>query len=167
MKTMNSPPQNSGLTNSRISPISNAPTRRGGFTLLEILVVVLIITILATVVGVHVAREPGKARVSVARANIVMLREALQLYRMHHGIYPTQEQGLTALVRCPEIPPVPQGYPDEGYLVSRNVPPDPWGNPFVYLVPGAEGQPFELISYGADGEPGGVGEFADLTSADL
>ncbi len=152
-------------TINRQSSIGNIS--RSGFTLLEILVVVLIITILATLVGINVAKEPGKAKVAVTRAQIVNMRTALQHYRMEQGGYPTQEQGLEALCRVPDIAPVPDDYPAEGYLESRNLPRDAWGNPYVYLVPGAEGQPFEIISYGADGQPGGDGDKAEISSAAL
>lgn len=138
--------------------------RRDGFTLLEILVVVLIITILATIVGVNVAKEPGKARAAAAAAHIGTLRTALQLYRMDNGMYPTQEQRLEALCTKPDRSPVPQRYREEGYLESRKLPVDPWGNPYVYLVPGRQGSPFEVLSYGGDGEPGGDGEAADISS---
>lgn len=137
-----------------------------GFTLLEVLVVVLIITILATVVGVNVVNKPGEAKVAAARANLESLRTALNLYRMQNGTYPTQEQGLEALVDPPTAEPVPRQYPEGGYLERRSLLTDPWGNPFVYLVPGPERQPFELLSYGADGNPGGERDNADLSTAE-
>lgn len=138
----------------------------GGFTLLEILVVVMIITILATIVGVNVYKDPGKAKVAAAKAQISGgFMEALERYRMDNGFFPTQEQGLDALRTKPGISPVPKDYPEEGYM--RKIPSDPWGNPYVYLIPGSKGAPYEIISYGADGEPGGEGEKADISSADL
>jgi general secretion pathway protein G len=142
---------------------------RSGFTLLEILVVVLIITILATVVGINVAREPGRARVAAARAQIGTFKTALQLYRMDNGELPTQEQGLSALCELPARPPVPRNFRAEGYLDSRKLPADPWGREYVYLVPGPEGdgEAFVVLSYGADGEPGGTGENADILSSEL
>jgi general secretion pathway protein G len=140
---------------------------RGGFTLLEILVVVMIITILATIVGVNVAKEPARARVAAAHTQIGVFKQALQVYRMDQGRFPTQEQGLKALCQRPQIPPVPERYPEEGYLDSRNLPKDPWGHDYVYLIPGAEGVPYEIISYGAGGEIGGEGEAADISSRDL
>jgi len=139
----------------------------GGFTLLEILVVVMIITILATIVGINVAHEPGRARIAAARTQMGIFRNALQLYRMDQGSYPTQAQGLRALCERPQIPPIPSKYPADGYLESRNLPLDPWGHDYVYLIPGPEGAPYEIISYGADGEIGGEGEAADLSSRDL
>ena len=138
-----------------------------GFTLLEILVVVMIITILATVVGVSVARHPGEAKVTAATAQIRAFQSALQLYRMEQSVFPTQQQGLMALCRKPDTSPVPERYPDEGYLQSRNLPADPWGNQYVYLIPGPDGEPYEIITYGAGGEPGGSGEAADISSATL
>jgi len=139
--------------------------RRSGFTLLEILVVVLIITILATIVGVNVAHEPGKARVAAARAQIDTFRTTLQLYRMDQGRMPTPEQGLRALCEKPVIPPLPAKYPDGGYLESHVLPKDPWGRDYVYVIPGPNGQPYEVLSYGADGEPGGDGDAEDISSA--
>ena len=138
---------------------------KSGFTLLEILVVVLIITILATVVGVNVARRPGDARRAAAAAQIVTFRTALQLYRMKHGTLPTQQQGLTALCREPTVPPIPADYPEEGYLETLRLPKDPWGRDYLYLIPGTQGSAFEILSYGSDGEPGGEGEAADVSSA--
>ena len=138
-----------------------------GFTLIEILVVVLIITILAGIVGVNILHKPGEARVSAARMQVQQLKTAVQLYRAEQGRLPTQEQGLEALVNRPTREPVPQNYPEGGYLDSRKVPLDPWKHDYIYLVPGRRSEPFEIISYGDDGEPGGDGEAADLTSSDL
>jgi len=140
---------------------------KSGFTLIEILVVVLIITILAGIVGVNILHKPGEARVSATRMQLQQLKTAVQLYRAEQGRVPTQDQGLEALVTRPTRDPVPQNYPEGGYLDSRKVPTDPWGHDFIYLVPGRRAEPFELISYGGDGEPGGDGEAADLTSSDL
>jgi len=136
-----------------------------GFTLLEILVVVMIITILATIVGVSVARHPGEAKVTAAVAQMRTFQTALQLYRMEQNVLPTQQQGLDALCRKPGSSPVPERYPEEGYLQSRNLPPDPWGHQYVYLIPGPDGDPYEIICYGSDGEPGGTGEAADISTA--
>jgi len=140
---------------------------RDGFSLLEILVVVLIITILATIVGVSVVKEPGRARVAAAKTQIKVFGTALRLYRMDNGQYPTQQQGLIALVEKPALAPVPQSFRSEGYLESRNLPLDPWGNAYVYLIPGSDGSPYEIITYGSDGEPDGEDEAADISSAEL
>lgn len=143
------------------------PAASAGFTLLEILVVVMIITILASIVTVSVLRKPGEAKVSAARMQIKQLQTAVQLYRSEQDRIPTQEQGLEALVARPTMEPVPERYPDEGYLDSRVVPTDPWKNEYIYLAPGRHGEPFEIISYGSDGEPGGEEEAADLSSSAL
>ncbi len=153
---------------SRGGNVRNMNMRRSeGFTLLELLVVVVIITILATIVGVKVAQRPAQARVAAAKAQIANFRTALQMYRMDNGRLPTVEQGLKALCQKPAIAPVPERYPEGGYLESRKVPLDPWGREYVYIVPGPDGEPYEIISYGADGEPGGDGEAADISSAAL
>jgi len=137
---------------------------RNGFTLLELLIAVVIITILAGIVGVQLADAPHDARVAAAQAQIQNLTLALNRYRMDHGRLPTQAQGLQALVEPPTIAPIPSHFPEYGYLESRTVPKDPWGNPYVYLVPGRDGSPFQIISYGADGEPGGEGRNAEITN---
>lgn len=149
------------------NPPSAICSPRSGFTLLEILVVVMIITILASIVGVNVLRKPGEARVSAAKAQVKVLQTAVQVYRTEQGRLPTQEQGLEALVARPTSGPIPEAYPEDGYLESRRLPRDPWKNDFVYLVPGRDGEAFEIITYGADGEPGGEGEEADISSSDL
>ena len=138
-----------------------------GFTLMEVLVVVLIITILSTLVGLQVASGPGKARVATATAQLRIFRTSLQLYRSNHSRYPTQTQGLDALVHVPSVPPIPSDYPEEGYLSSQNLPEDPWGRTYIYMIPGSHGEPYEIVTYGANGEPGGENEDADLSSSDL
>jgi len=140
---------------------------RSGFTLIEILVVVLIISILAGIVGLSVLRRPGEAKVTAARLQVKTFKSALQLYRMEQNRYPTQEQGLKALCAKPSVPPVPEKYPAEGYLESNKVPKDPWNHDYIYLSPGRNQEPYEIISYGSDGEPGGTGDAADISSVDL
>jgi general secretion pathway protein G len=145
---------------------SSNTKRQSGFSLIEILVVVAIISILATFVALNVAKQPAKARIAKAQAEIEILRTALKLYRMDQGRYPEQGQGLDALVQIPTIKPIPARYPADGYLDRRKLRNDPWRNPYVYLIPGRDGEPFEIISYGADGEPGGEEERADISSSD-
>ncbi len=135
-----------------------------GFTFLEVLAVIVIISILATIVAVRVGQEPAKAKVAAARAQIEILANAVDHYTMNHGAPPTQRQSLEALCRRPEAEPVPSDYPPGGYLRSANVPKDPWGNEYAYLVPGPDGHSYEIISYGADGRPGGEGVNADLSN---
>lgn len=141
--------------------------RQGGFTFLEVLVAMLIISILSGVVGLSLYQHVRKAKVEAARAQIKTFRTALQMYRAAHGQFPAQAQGLEALCVAPTTEPVPKDYPAEGYLDSRHLPKDPWGNPYVYIIPGREGELYEIISYGSDGEEGGSGDAADLTSAAL
>ena len=143
------------------------PPGREGFTLIEVLVVIIIITLLSSIVAVNLFDKPGEARQSTSRLQIKNLQTAVQLYRTRHGQVPTMEQGLAALVAQPTRPPVPQNYPADGYLDNRELPLDPWGNEYIYLAPGRSGEAFEIISYGSDGEPGGDSEAADLSSSSL
>ncbi len=154
------------LTQKKRETLGNR-TRRSGFTLLELLIVVLIITILGGVVGLQLAGRPHEARVAAAKAQLGLFRSALQLYYMDQGHYPTMRQGLDALVRESEIEPRPRRFPSGGYLDRPEVPLDPWGNPYVYLIPGSRGEPFEVLSYGRDGQPGGTGDDADISTSDL
>jgi general secretion pathway protein G len=140
---------------------------KNGFTLIEILVVIIIISILAGIVGVAVFRHPAEARVTAAKTQIKILKEALQLYKMEQNRYPTQQQGLEALCKKPTTPPIPERYPEEGYLASQNLPLDPWGNPYIYLSPGRKNESYEIITYGSDGTPDGEGDAADISSSDL
>ena len=138
---------------------------RAGFTLVEILVVIAIISLLAGVVLLNIAPQIGMGSQAAAKAQIQVLSSAATTYRMAHGRYPTQQQGLEALVQKPSQEPIPENYPDGGYLSGRVVPPDPWKRPYVYLIPGRSGENFEILSYGADGEPGGSGADADVSSS--
>ncbi len=140
---------------------------RGGFTLVEMLVVLVIIMSLVGIVSVNVVRYQAKARVDSTHIQIKQLQQAVRLYQTEQGTIPTEQQGLEALLRRPTSPPVPDRYPADGYLDSRRMPLDGWRAEFVYLAPGREGLPFEIISYGSDGEPGGEGDAADLSSGDL
>ena len=140
---------------------------KSGFTLLEILVVVMIIAILATIVGVNVIPRLGQAKAAAATAQIEIFKTALSLYRMDNDCFPTQEQGLEALYEKPTIAPIPEKYFEQGYLESRKLSLDPWRHDYVYIVPGPDNQPYKIISYGADGEPGGDGKNADISSADM
>lgn len=137
---------------------------RKGFTLLELLVVVAILSILASIVGVAVLKEPGRQKVKIARVQMETLGMALSHYYLRHGFYPTQEQGLMALVKRPDAEPVPKDYPPEGYLDKRRLPLDPWGAEYVYIQPGRNDAPFEIVCYGSDSMPGGEGEAADISS---
>ncbi len=133
--------------------------RAGGYTLLEIVVVVFILTLLATIVTPRIMGRTDDARRTKAIADMKGIEQALNLYRLDTGGYPTTEQGLDALVHQPDKPPVPRAWNPNGYL--ERVPADPWGNAYLYL---SDGNRFTLKSYGADGVEGGEGKFADLDS---
>lgn len=138
-------------------------TDRAGFTLIEIMAVVLIIGLLSTIVGVAIFQQVDKSRVTAARAQLSNLESVLELYRMDNAHFPTTEQGLEALVREPASDPKPRNFPPGGYLKGGRVPPDPWGEPYQYENPGQNNaHSFDLWSYGADGRPGGEGVDADI-----
>jgi len=131
--------------------------RRRGFTLLELLVVIVIIGLLAAYVGPRYFAQLGKSERGAAKAQIEGLGRALDAYRLDTGHYPSTEQGLNALVVKPTDEPKWSG----PYL-QKAVPPDPWGTPYVYRAPG-QGGDFDLLSNGKDGQPGGEGEAADIS----
>ena len=139
-------------------------SEQSGFTLIEIMVVVVILGILAAIVVPRFLDKPDEARVTRAAADIEAIEQALAMFKLDNGFYPSTEQGLEALVNKPETGRVPKKYPERGYL--KNVPVDPWETPYVYLSPGAHDD-IDLISYGADGEPGGDGNNADIESWNL
>jgi len=132
--------------------------RAGGFTLLELLVVVAIIGLLAGYVAPRYFGQVGRSEVNAAKAQIDALEKALDQYRLDTGTYPGTEVGLNALLQRPPNEPKWNG----PYL-RKNVPLDPWGKPYLYKMPGEKGD-FDLVSYGKDGQPGGTGENADLTN---
>jgi general secretion pathway protein G len=135
-----------------------------GFTLIEIMVVVVILGILAGIVVPRLLDRPEEARRTKAAVQIKSLEEALALYKLDNGFYPATDQGLSALVLKPEIGRVPLRYRDGGYM--KKIPLDPWGSDYVYLSPGLHDEA-DIISYGSDGEPGGDGNNADINSWEL
>ena len=137
-----------------------------GFTLIELMVVIIILGILAMYVAPKIMGRPGEARQVKARLDIQNIESALKLYKLDNGIYPTTEQGLLALVEQPETGTVPRKWKTGGYLEKCRVPKDPWGNDFVYLSPGLKGD-FDIISYGLDGVPGGEEENKDANNWDI
>ena len=130
--------------------------RNAGFTLLELLVVVVIIGLLAGLVAPRYFGQVGKSEVNVAKAQLDALEKALDQYRLDTGHYPSTEVGLDALINRPADEPKWNG----PYL-RKSVPLDPWGKPYMYRVPGQKGD-FDVLSYGKDGQPGGTGENADI-----
>lgn len=136
---------------------------RAGFTLIELLVVIVVLGVLASLVAPNVFRHVGTAKEATARAQIEMLGAALDAYRLDTGRYPTTQQGLEALWTEPAADPRPLGW--RGPYLRKPVPPDPWGNAYVYRSPGeASGGGYDLLSLGADAREGGAGEDADVTS---
>jgi general secretion pathway protein G len=135
-----------------------------GFTLIEIMAVVLIIGLLSTIVGVSIFAQVDKGRVTSASVQISNLESVLELYRMDNARYPTTEQGLDALINETDGA---KNFPPGGYLQKRRIPEDPWGNPYEYEQPGQNNtHSFDLWSYGADGKPGGDGVDADIGNWD-
>lgn len=145
---------------------TNPLAATGGFTLIELLVVLIIIGILAGYIGPKIMGRPEEARRTKATLQIEGLEMGLKLYKLDNGVYPSTEQGLSALIQAPTTGKLPPKWRDGGYLDARKVPLDPWGNEFVYLSPGLNGD-FDLSTYGPDGEPGGEGENADINNWEI
>lgn len=140
---------------------TNHPKFCAGFTLIEIMVVIVILGILATLIIPRFMGREEEARRTMARVQMESMETALKLYKLDNGVYPSTEQGLQALVEPPSIGQIPRKWREGGYLEKGKVPTDPWDNDYVYLSPGLHGD-FDLISYGADGEPGGEGNNKDI-----
>ena len=132
---------------------------QAGFTLIELMVVLLIIGVLAALIVPNVLDRADDARVTAAKTDVTNLMQALKLYRLDNQRYPTAEQGLQALLTKPTTAPVPNNW--KNYL--DQLPKDPWGTPYVYLNPGIKGE-VDVMSYGADGQSGGEGKDADIGS---
>jgi general secretion pathway protein G len=133
-----------------------------GFTLVEVMVVVVIIGILAVLIVPRVLGRSDEARAAAAKHDVAALMQSLKLYRLDNGRYPTNEQGLQALVARPQNGPAPSNW--KQYL--DKLPKDPWGNPYQYLNPGVHGE-IDVFSLGADGQPGGSGADSDVGSWQL
>ncbi|MRW86393.1 type II secretion system protein GspG [Pseudoduganella sp. FT26W] len=132
-----------------------------GFTLIEIMVVVVIMGVLAALVVPKLLNRAGESKVAAAKVDIATIMQALKLYKLDNQRYPTTEQGLQALLEKPTAGPAANGWKAGGYV--EKMPKDPWGNPYQYLSPGIKGE-IDVFSYGADGQPGGTGDDADIGS---
>ncbi len=147
---------------SKYHPLPGISAR--GFTLIEIMVVVVIMGILAALVVPKLMGRTDDARIIAAKQDIATVMQALKLYKLDNQRYPTTEQGLQALITKPTTGPAANGWKTGGYL--DKLPKDPWGNPYQYLSPGTKGE-IDVISLGGDGQAGGVGNDADIGSWDL
>ena len=131
-----------------------------GFTLIEIMVVMVIFGLLVAIVGPNIMGRSDQARVTAAETQLKTLSQALDMYRLDNSHYPSTQQGLEALVNRPSGTPEPNNWGPESYMNS--IPEDPWGNDYQYISPGTEG-PYDLYSFGADGQEGGEGNDADIS----
>ena len=147
-----------------MSATPRQPRRRPetGFTLIEVMVVIVILGVLAALIVPTVLGRPDEARIVAAKQDIASIMQALKLYKLDNRRYPSTEQGLTALVERPSIAPQPENW--KSYL--EKLPNDPWGSPYQYLSPGLKGD-VDVLSFGADGRAGGEGIDADIGSWDL
>ena len=134
-----------------------------GFTLIELMVVIVILGILAGLIVPRIMGRPDEARRAKARIQLESIETALKLYRLDSGNYPTTEQGLKALVEPPTTGTLLKNWRQGGYFEKGKVPKDPWDRDFVYICPGAHGD-YDLYSFGADGEQGGDGKNKDINS---
>jgi len=139
----------SALRRRRIPPLQKQGRNERGFTLVELMVVLVIIGLLATIVIINVMPAADRAATTKARADIATLEQGIDMYRLDHQRYPTSEEGLEALVA--------------GQFIRR-LPNDPWSRPYVYTAPGRDGRPFTIATLGADGREGGSEENADITN---
>jgi len=137
-----------------------------GFTLIELMVVIVILGILAGLVVPRIMGRPEEAKQVKAKIQIECLESALKLYKLDNGMYPSTEQGLQALVESPEVGTLPKKWRKGGYLEKGRVPKDPWGNEFVYLSPGVNDD-YDIISYGSDGVSGGEDKNMDINSWEI
>ena len=137
-----------------------------GFTLLEIIVVVFILSLLAAIVAPRIIGRTDDARIAEGKVQIKNFETALKLFKLDNAFYPSTEQGLDALIEKPTTGKIPQKYREGGYLEQKKIPLDPWDNPYVYISPGMYGD-YDLFSYGADGKEGGEGTDEDIKNWEM
>lgn len=137
---------------------------QAGFTLIEVMIVIVIMGIMASLIVPKIMGRPDEARVVASKQDIASILQALKLYKLDNHRLPSTEQGLQALVTKPSSPPVPSNWKSDGYL--DRLPKDPWGNPYQYLSPGLNGD-IDVFSFGSDGAIGGEGNDADIGSWNL
>jgi general secretion pathway protein G len=154
---------NRSLSKLESDPIYSRGSRQAGFTLIEVLVVVVILGILAALVVPRIMDRPDEAKRVAAKADVMAIVQALKLYRLDNGFYPSSEQGLGALVQRPGTAPTPGNWKQGGYL--ERLPKDPWGSDYQYLAPGVKGE-IDVFSLGADRARGGEGNAADVGNWD-
>ncbi len=147
--------------NTHRAPHARRRRREAGFTLVELMVVILIIGLLTTIVAFNVLSLGEQSKVQKARADIATIEQALDLYKLNQGSYPATQDGLRALVQAPTSLTDPTRYPRGGYI--KKLPRDPWSHDYLYRFPGAHGD-VDIWSQGADGQDGGEGDNADITS---
>jgi general secretion pathway protein G len=139
---------------------------QGGFTLIEIMVVVVIISVLIALAAPSFMGRAEQAKVTAAKTDLTTFGQALEMYRLDNSHYPSTDQGLEALVSKPSGSPEPKSWNIDGYLAKGKLPVDPWGNPYQYYL-GQDRRSFDLFSYGADGREGGEGLDADIFFEDI
>ncbi len=137
-----------------------------GFTLLEIIVVVFILSLLVAIVAPKIMGRTDDAKIADAKVQIKNFETALKLFKIDNGFYPSTEQGLDALIEKPSAGQIPGKYREGGYLEQKKIPLDPWGNQYLYVSPGVHGD-YDIMSYGNDGKEGGEGKDADIKSWDM
>jgi general secretion pathway protein G len=135
-----------------------------GFTLIELMVVIIILGLLAGLVLPRIMGREEEAKVGAAKVQIKAFESALDGFKLDNGFYPETDQGLQALIKKPESGRIPANWKEGGYLKPARIPKDPWGKDYLYFSPGNEGREYEIISYGPDGEPGGEDKNADIES---
>ncbi len=137
-----------------------------GFSFIELMVVVVILGVLASMIVPRYMGRTDEAKTVKAKIDIAAIETSLKLYKLDNGIYPTTEQGLMALIEKPTIDPLPSNWHENGYLDKKKLPKDPWGGEYLYLSPGVNGD-YDILSYGADKAPGGDGTNTDIKSWEL